>query len=214
MHPDSFAGPVAVLTGPHARSFGDLNAFKMRSYPKVRFFGRPTNGSFPAPGSANEVVGQWGTWYYDCAKGQMQSLINNEGLLMHKGFPVDEEVWLTRDGVAKGEDDVVKRALAWVTTNGVAEGGPQVPSHFTLSQNYPNPFNPSTTIRYELPRASLVSLKVYDVLGREISVLVNDRKDVGVHEVKFDGSNLASGMYFYRLQAGEFVQTKRLIILE
>ena len=215
MQPNSYDGPVAVLTGPHARSFGDLNAFKMRSYPKVRFFGLPTNGSFPAPGSANEVDGQWGTWYYDCVQGQMQSLINNEGLLMHKGFPVDEEVWLTRDGVAKGEDDVVERALAWVnTTNGVAEGGPQVPSHFTLSQNYPNPFNPSTTIKYELPRASLVSLKVYDILGREISVLVNEKKDAGVHEVKFDGSELASGVYFYRIQAGDYVATKKLVLMK
>ena len=108
MRPDSFAGPVAVLTGPHARSFGDLNAFKMRSYPTVRFFGLPTNGSFPAPGSVPHIENRWGTWYYQHAEGQMQSLVNNEGLLMHEGFPVDEEVWLTRDGVAKAEDDVVR----------------------------------------------------------------------------------------------------------
>jgi len=83
-----------------------------------------------------------------------------------------------------------------------------------MSQNYPNPFNPSTTIRYELPRTSRVTLTVYDVLGQQVSVLVNERKDAGVHEVSFDGSNLASGVYFYRIQAGDFVQTHRLLLLK
>ena len=88
-----------------------------------------------------------------------------------------------------------------------------VPALATLSQNYPNPFNPSTTIKYELPKTLHVSLTVYDLLGREVSVLVHERKDAGVHEVKFDGSSLASGVYFYRLQAGSYVNTKKLLIL-
>ena len=90
----------------------------------------------------------------------------------------------------------------------------EIPKHFTLLQNYPNPFNPSTIIRFELPKSSEVRLSVYDILGREVSVLVNERRDVGVHEVKFDGSDLASGMYFYRLQAGDFVQTRKLLLLK
>ena len=90
----------------------------------------------------------------------------------------------------------------------------QLPPEFLLHQNYPNPFNPNTTIKYELPKTSHVSLSVYDILGREVSVLVNERKDAGVYEVKFDGSNLASGVYFYRLQAGDFTQTKRLLLLK
>jgi photosystem II stability/assembly factor-like uncharacterized protein len=88
------------------------------------------------------------------------------------------------------------------------------PSMHHLSQNYPNPFNPSTSIKYELPKASDVRLSVYDMLGREVSVLVDERKDAGVYEVKFDGSNLASGVYFYRLHAGDFVQSKRLVLLK
>jgi hypothetical protein len=215
MQPDSFSGPVAVLTGPHARSFGDLNAFKMRSFPKVRFFGLPTNGSFPVPGKVPFVENQWGNWYYQHASGQMQSLINNEGLLMHKGFPVDEEVWLTRDGVAKGEDDVVGRAIAWIKAmTGVAEDQPNLPSRFMLIQNYPNPFNPTTVVSYQLPVASTVKLWVYDLLGREVAVLVNERREPGVHEVKFDGSNLASGVYLCRLQAGSYVQTRKLLLLK
>jgi hypothetical protein len=97
---------------------------------------------------------------------------------------------------------------------GVGYRIPRSPDAFALDQNYPNPFNPSTSITYELPRASQVSLTVYDLLGRQVSVLVNERRDAGVHEVKFDGSNLASGVYFYRLQAGDFVQSKRLLILK
>jgi hypothetical protein len=85
---------------------------------------------------------------------------------------------------------------------------------FWLSQNYPNPFNPSTTIKYELPKASHVSLMVYDILGRKVSELVNEKRDAGVHEVMFEGMNLASGVYFYRLRAGSFVDVKRFILLK
>jgi hypothetical protein len=74
-------------------------------------------------------------------------------------------------------------------------------------------FNPSTTIRFELPKSSVVSLTVYDMLGREVSVLVNERRNAGVHEVKFDGTGLSSGVYFYRLEAGSFVLTRKLLLL-
>jgi len=88
-----------------------------------------------------------------------------------------------------------------------------LPIRFDLTQNYPNPFNPSTTIKYELPTSTVVRLSVFDMLGREVSVLVNERKDAGVHEVRFDGSNLASGVYLYRLEAGGFVQSLKLTLL-
>jgi hypothetical protein len=78
---------------------------------------------------------------------------------------------------------------------------------------FPNPFNPTTVTRYQLPVACDVKLSVYDLIGREVSVLVNERKDAGVHEVKFDGSNLASGVYFYRLEPGSFVETKKLLLV-
>jgi len=90
----------------------------------------------------------------------------------------------------------------------------ELPVAFLIRQNYPNPFNPSTTIKYELPKSSVVKLSVFDMLGREVSVLVNERRDVGVHEVQLDGAQLASGVYFYRLQAGDFVQSKRLVLLK
>jgi hypothetical protein len=88
------------------------------------------------------------------------------------------------------------------------------PSVFALHQNYPNPFNPSTTIKYELPRSSEIRLSVYDMLGREVSVLVNERRDAGVHEVRFDGSGLSSGMFVYRIRAGKYLATKRMILMK
>jgi predicted GH43/DUF377 family glycosyl hydrolase len=96
---------------------------------------------------------------------------------------------------------------------GVAEEGRGLPEQFILSQNYPNPFNPSTVIRYGLPHKSQVSLMVYNTLGQLVSQLVSDEQEAGYHEVKFDGLNLTSGVYFYRLHAGDFVATKKLIVL-
>jgi hypothetical protein len=93
-------------------------------------------------------------------------------------------------------------------------GMPDVlPAVFWLSQNYPNPFNPSTTIKYELPKSSVVRLSVFDMLGREVSMLVNERRDAGVHKATFDASGLSSGVYLYRLTAGSFVQSRKLIVL-
>jgi hypothetical protein len=89
-----------------------------------------------------------------------------------------------------------------------------LPANPMLLGNYPNPFNPSTTIKYQLAKPSIVRLSVYDMLGREMTVLVNERKDAGVHEVKFEAVGLSSGVYFYRLQAGSFVQTRQLLLLK
>jgi len=85
---------------------------------------------------------------------------------------------------------------------------------FSLAQNYPNPFNPSTAIVYSLPRAGHVSLRVFDLLGREVAVLKDGMMEAGTHRVTFNGSNLASGVYFARLDAGEFTQTKKLMLLK
>jgi DNA-binding beta-propeller fold protein YncE len=97
----------------------------------------------------------------------------------------------------------------------------EIPDEFSLSQNYPNPFNPNTVIKYQLSTESLVTLKIYDVLGREVETLVNEIKQGGKYEVRFDGSNKASGVYFYRIEAAPlsskvkgFVQTKKFILLK
>ena len=88
------------------------------------------------------------------------------------------------------------------------------PDNFVLKQNYPNPFNPTTTIRYELPRSSIVVLTIYDMLGREILTLVNERQKPGRYAVNFDASKLVSGIYFYKLQSGsDFVEIKKMLAL-
>ncbi|MEW6511052.1 MAG: FG-GAP-like repeat-containing protein [Bacteroidota bacterium] len=89
-----------------------------------------------------------------------------------------------------------------------------VPVTYALEQNYPNPFNPVTVVRYLLPVTIDVRLSVYDILGREVSVLVSERRDAGIHEVEFDGTEFASGTYFCRLEAGAFVQTRQLMLLK
>jgi hypothetical protein len=88
------------------------------------------------------------------------------------------------------------------------------PAVFYLSQNYPNPFNPSTRIDYSVPQASKVSLKIYDMLGREVASLVDEYKEIGTYTVTFDASNLAGGIYFYTISAGDFVETKKMSLVK
>ena len=89
-----------------------------------------------------------------------------------------------------------------------------IPETFILEQNYPNPFNPSTRISYQLPVSGNVTLKVYDLLGREVATLVNEEKPAGSYEVSFDASQLSSGVYLYRLSSGSFIETKKMILMK
>ncbi|HUI65030.1 MAG TPA: S41 family peptidase [Bacteroidota bacterium] len=420
-----FDRPIAVLIGPACHSAGDWTAFWMRFHPMARSFGEPTNGAFVSGSYANGTIPD--TWPYQVPTSVVYSNVPGEGFFIHKGIQPDEKVWLTRDGVAKGVDDVVQRALSWITTlsyahdvhlvrrgidtlgitaqvenplshtihvtatltsgsgnlidslslfddgqhgDGAAGDGlwayqyvpakddtlllairtddlslkssrtlPAVaryfftrnamismdpstlnlgtlyeasidtsisvknvgyasdslyvilqninvnpdsaitfsptafalaagdsqkvtmhvrpnllppsfyyadivvtsrfaygqkvfkkligfekvsaiaqqkglPKEFTLAQNYPNPFNPSTTIQYALPRRSHVTLSVYNTLGQCISTLVDAMQEAGFYEVKFSGTGLSSGVYFYRIQAGNYVKTMKLIVLK
>ena len=90
---------------------------------------------------------------------------------------------------------------------------PPLPNNFSLEQNYPNPFNPTTTIRYALPHRSNVTLSLFNMLGQQVAMLVNADQDAGNHEVRFDGTRLASGVYFYQLRAGDFIDTKKLLLV-
>jgi len=88
------------------------------------------------------------------------------------------------------------------------------PEKYSLSQNYPNPFNPNTQIDFSIPKNSLVTIKVYDVLGKEVAVLVNKDFTIGSYTVDFNASSLTSGVYFYQLTAGEFTDTKKLVLVK
>jgi len=89
-----------------------------------------------------------------------------------------------------------------------------LPNQFTLEQNYPNPFNPNTAISFQLSAISNVTLKVYDILGNEITTLVDMRLNAGKHKVEFDASKLASGVYIYNLTAGSYTDSKKMLLLK
>jgi hypothetical protein len=127
----------------------------------------------------------------------------------------DPYIWAIRDFMA----NAYLRPLSEITA--IDENVENSNKEYLLSQNYPNPFNPSTKIKYTIPsviasetkQSQLVSLKVYDVLGNEIATLVNEEQTAGAYEVEFTASQLSSGIYFYKLQAGSFIETKKMILL-
>lgn len=131
-------------------------------------------------------------------------------------FTFKKGVGLVRNEYNSGTVDVRSTHEHILITSIISSVTYQSPSEhlaFTLHQNYPNPFNPTTVISYQLPVVSNVRLGVYDLLGREVTVLVNERREAGVHQVRFDRSGLSSGVYFYRLTAGSNVKTRNFLLL-
>ena len=116
------------------------------------------------------------------------------------------------DTVILDKDNWILCKINFVPTD--VEENELLPTEYSLSQNFPNPFNPSTKIKYSIPISSQVSLKIFNTLGEEIETLVNEEKPVGTYEVNWNAANLPSGVYFYRLQAGSFVQTRKMILLK
>ncbi len=131
------------------------------------------------------------------------------GNLLYSVFFINDNT-----GYASGTNAVLK------TTNG---GGPpigikpissELPDKFTLSQNYPNPFNPITEINYSIPKDVKVTIKIYDILGREVKILVDEFKPAGYYNVTFDASDLSSGVYFYKIEAGDFTNIKKMAVIK
>lgn len=90
----------------------------------------------------------------------------------------------------------------------------ELADQFSLSQNYPNPFNPATNIKFQIPKSGLVKLTIFDALGKEVQTLVNQQLSHGTYSADFDGSNLPSGVYYYRIEAGSFTETKKMVLLK
>ena len=109
-----------------------------------------------------------------------------------------------------GTDDGIYKYAENVTL--VNKGKVQL-NNFYLFQNYPNPFNPSTKIKYQLPQSGIVLLKIIDMLGREIKTLVEEYQNAGVHEISFNASDIASGVYFYKVASGNFSLVKKMVLL-
>jgi uncharacterized delta-60 repeat protein len=121
--------------------------------------------------------------------------------------------WCASSGVAGDEFFIDDVELVWVGPAKESEQG-DVPASVSLDQNYPNPFNPTTIIEFRIQNSELTILKVFDLLGREITTLINEVKQPGSYTVQWDASGVSSGVYFYRLRAGDFVQTRRMMILK
>jgi hypothetical protein len=131
------------------------------------------------------------------------------------GLPLGSLIWDDAQNAAYNSNDAYTKLMAAynnLTDIKVLSAG--IKANYTLSQNYPNPFNPTTNIRYSISKESQVSLKVYDIMGREVANLVSSRQAAGSYEVNFNAAKLASGIYFYKLNAGNFIQTKKMQLIK
>ncbi|MGA2625093.1 MAG: T9SS type A sorting domain-containing protein [Bacteroidota bacterium] len=148
-------------------------------------------------------------WFWD-----FDSLILHDGLTNGSVYNID----ISHAESLKVIDSSVHSMLVYAYSNSIVYGvkgkNVPIPATFSLRQNYPNPFNPVTTIRFELPAKSVVNLGVYNLLGEKIRTLLFGEQNAGVHEINFDGSNVSSGVYFYRLQTRDVTLTRKLTILK
>jgi hypothetical protein len=134
------------------------------------------------------------------------------------GLPIGSLIW-DDDGNKAFDSKVNFNAVMWayeraLHPEGVKALNTGIPAKYSLSQNYPNPFNPTTNIKYSITKESQVTLKVFDVLGKEVENLVNQKQAAGSYEVNFNASKLSSGIYIYRLEAGDFVQSMKMILIK
>lgn len=183
------------------------------------------------PSVAFDNVSYFITWVQSSNNSQMGRFYNTSGIPIDTAFVVFGSLGnkipvggigfggglylavVTRVDSSFSDGDVYGRFIMPLVT-GVTDRSNGTAGTFTLFQNYPNPSNPSTTINYELATNSLVALKVFDVVGREILTLVNEHQTAGSHSVRFNGANLPSGVYFYTLHAGMYHDTKKLLLLK
>jgi hypothetical protein len=164
-----------------------------------------------------------GVWHRFLAS---QVLINDCVLVVPKNFEdscsfFESDTWFERNDLIAGS---MQQGNTRIESGFLAAIPPitaidqnrvkQMPLTYKLYQNYPNPFNPSTTIQFDIPKLSKVTLKIVDMLGREVATLVDDKLQPGEHKVIFDTGKLPSGVYFYRLQAEDFSATKKLMLLK
>lgn len=124
----------------------------------------------------------------------------------------DDGAHLAWANTFNGEQDIYYTFIEDPVATGCHTLQPNIPGEFKLYQNYPNPFNPTTTIKYNLHKSNDVTLKIYNLIGQELETLVNGFQTAGKHEINWQPNGLPSGIYFYRLQSGEFSQAKKLIL--
>ena len=178
--------------------------FSVRDYPNSFY---QFNSIYFTDVNNGWVVGNTGKLYHtiDGGNNWITEVINESSHLTSVFFINDHYGWISTMG---------GKIFSFDSRTSVESDFFIKPTRILLEQNYPNPFNPTTKIKFGLPENAMTKLTIYDALGREVSILVNRELDAGYHEVNFDASNFTSGIYFYRLLAGDFYQTKKLILLK
>ena len=176
----------------------------------------PYGGSVTDLGlSGNNIfAGTGGGVFLSTDNGSNWNAVNN-GLLQLTVYSLTisgDNIFAGTDGAGAG-GGVWRRPLSEMIT-AVETNKDNLPTEFALEQNYPTPFNPSTKISWQLPIGIQATLKVYDVLGKEVATLVNEYKPAGTYELTWNAANLPSGVYFYRIKAGSFIQTRKMILLK
>jgi hypothetical protein len=143
---------------------------------------------------------KWGQNYLDSGTTPSSILIDNDLNIFSAG---------SKGSLAIGYTVLIK----YSQLTGVKKDLSNLPKDYKLLQNYPNPFNPSTTINFQIPILSHITLSVYDILGREIAVILNENKNAGFYKIKWDGTKYPTGIYFYRLQTERFTKTKKMVLM-
>jgi len=185
--------------------------------------------SFTANVRENKVMLEWATatevnnYGFEIEKqtGSKQSVLGNWEMIGfvegHGNSNSPKQYSFTDKNLVGGS--LFKYRLKQIDNDGTYEYSDEIeieiiPVEFALYQNYPNPFNPTTKIRYQLPQESKVIIKIYDILGSEVITLLNEKKEPGVYEIEFNAQHLSSGTYIYRIIAGSFVETKKMILMK
>ncbi len=202
--PNPPASDYVYLTFPHPE-WGSVIGPNFSA--DVRAFAKSTVWNFVAGSTSNSTAAILSWDSSKVPNGVSLSLTD----LSHKGNLINMKTTGTYKFTINGVDSL--QIISSVIT-GIFEPSPAAPSNFALSQNYPNPFNPSTVISFDIPKQSIVKLVVYDILGRSIKTLVDEMKSPGNYKVRFDASMLTSGVYFYRITAGNFTDSKKLLLIK
>ena len=205
--PEIYSKTIFILMDENTQSQAEYTIMGLEQYPKALKIGSQTAGAdgnwclIYLPGGITTHFTGMGTFYPDHRPTQ------------RIGIVPDIYVFPTIEGIRNGEDEVLEAALNY-TPDGIQNNSLNENLKFSLYQNYPNPFNPRTTIKYAIPKQSHVVVKIYDPLGKEVTTLVNKELRPGSYQIKFDGSSLSSGIYFYQMVADGFLETKKLILLK
>ena len=150
---------------------------------------------------------------YSLAQTSRILITNGTSIIVPNGSEICADSIIVEAGGSFTTEDPSGTCAGAIVTGGI-KAETTIPTEFALYQNYPNPFNPSTSIKYSVPDNGNVKLSVYNLVGEEVRVLVDERLDAGFYEVSFNAADLPSGTYFYSLQTGNLIQTKKMVLLK